>query len=55
MRVGVLLCTRQATTTLHSHACRPPCRFNAANEEIEKLRAEVGAKEGEVRPCCVGA
>lgn len=24
------------------------CRFNAANEEIEKLRAEVGAKEGEV-------
>lgn len=42
--------------SLHYHtACRPPCSFNAANEEIEKLRAEVGAKEGEVRPCCVEA
>ena len=29
----------------------PPCllRFNAANEEIEKLRAAVGAREAEVR------
>ena len=26
-----------------------PCRFNAANEEIERLRAAVAAKEGEVR------
>jgi hypothetical protein len=34
-----------------AHPCPapPPSRFNAANEEIERLRAAVAAKEGEVR------
>ena len=32
-----------------AHPPPHPARFNAANEEIERLRAAVAAKEGEVR------